>query len=599
MKKIHSIYLVAFIFSVLGIIYQLLIAQALTVLSGNSIVKYSLVIGFYLFASGIGSFLVGKKSLKKIPEVLLKTELLVSLVATISIPVIYFFHIFQRYLVLTPSRQQFFILIFWLVSGVIIVAVGWLKGRELALIIGLSKEHHFKQVNIVLSLDYFGCLAGALIFYFILISQFNLFQIVAISAVANLLTVFIFVIYYFSFSNRRFLSVSVILFILTIAFAVNSATIEQYFLKKFYFRPYEINFSTVFMPNKDVPDIQIFDSPYQQISLTKISAVNPSIYIDTNDYSRDIYLLSRYSRKLFIQPDFPANYLFSLNGNIQSFSGSEELNAEYSVHVPIIANGVPERVLIIGGGNGITAREILKYDQVKEIIQVEIDPEVIRLAKENKIFKTINNDSLNDPRVHVVVDDGFAFLKVNHSRFDAVFIDVQWPYDYNLSRIFSRELFSFVKNRLEPAGFLAIVAIFSPTDTANWEILRNTLSVAGFQTIVPYFTVLEDSNAAAIEFIKKITADLANQGKLIDHQKLLKQYLLEIFLAGHIYAKVQPSVDHLAYQDFNLPLNVLNQQRFDLAFDYSYLSFNPVVESNGVKRVNSIFQPAFYVLFKH
>ncbi|RYZ91339.1 MAG: hypothetical protein EOP06_06990, partial [Proteobacteria bacterium] len=136
-------------------------------------------------------------------------------------------------------------------------------------------------------------------------------------------------------------------------------------------------------------------------------------------------------------------------------TNTERIYHDTIVHGSInLAKSVPEHVLIIGGGDGLMVRELLKYPEIKSIKLIELDPAMIDLAKNYKPLRDINGRSLEDKRVTVVTADGFSYLQRSRESFDAIFIDLPHPLSIDLSRLYSVEFYSFVKARLKLSGFM-------------------------------------------------------------------------------------------------------------------------------------------------
>ena len=178
-----------------------------------------------------------------------------------------------------------------------------------------------------------------------------------------------------------------------------------------------------------------------------------------------------------------------LNGDLQFSSLDEHRYTEALVH-PALARD-PERVLILGGGDGLAAREVLRHPSVREVVQVELDPAVIALATTR--LGTLNDRALEDPRVRVVVADAFRWLREDRGpRFDAVVVDLPDPDTPPLARLYSTEFYGLVAQVLQPGG-LVVVQAGSPysTPTAFWRTVSTVasagLAVAPYHVHVPSF----------------------------------------------------------------------------------------------------------------
>jgi spermidine synthase len=136
-------------------------------------------------------------------------------------------------------------------------------------------------------------------------------------------------------------------------------------------------------------------------------------------------------------------------------------------------------VLILGGGDGLAAREVLRHPSVRQVVQVELDPAVIELATTR--LAPLNDGALSDPRVDVVVDDAFRWLRGPEAEdFDAVIVDMPDPDTPVLGRLYSTEFYGLVAAALAPDG-LVVVQAGSPysTPTAYWRTV-STVASAGF-----------------------------------------------------------------------------------------------------------------------
>jgi spermidine synthase len=171
-----------------------------------------------------------------------------------------------------------------------------------------------------------------------------------------------------------------------------------------------------------------------------------------------------------------------LDGDLQFSSLDEHRYTEALVH-PVLA-GDPERVLVLGGGDGLAAREALRHPSVREVVQVELDPAVLELARTR--LADLNGHALADPRVQVVTADAFTWLREPAARdFDAVVVDMPDPDTPALGRLYSTEFYGLVRAALAPGGLVSVQA-GSPysTPTAYWRTV-STLASAGL-AVTPY-----------------------------------------------------------------------------------------------------------------
>lgn len=165
-----------------------------------------------------------------------------------------------------------------------------------------------------------------------------------------------------------------------------------------------------------------------------------------------------------------------LDGDLQFSSLDEHRYTEALVH-PALARD-PERVLILGGGDGLAAREVLAQPSVRTLVQVELDPAVLALARTR--LAALNDGALTDPRVELVVADAFRWLRERTGEgFDAVIIDLPDPDNATLARLYSTEFYGLAATALAPGGLLTVQA-GSPysTPTAYWRTV-STVASAG------------------------------------------------------------------------------------------------------------------------
>jgi len=146
-----------------------------------------------------------------------------------------------------------------------------------------------------------------------------------------------------------------------------------------------------------------------------------------------------------------------LDGKLQSAAADEALYHEPLVHLPAIAHGGPRRVLILGGGEGATAREALAWRTVEEVVMVDIDGEVVEACREH--LPTMHQGAFEDPRLRLVVGDALAFLASTEARWDLVVSDLSEPVASGPSfRLFTKEHFEDVRRVLAPGGVFVLQA---------------------------------------------------------------------------------------------------------------------------------------------
>lgn len=144
-----------------------------------------------------------------------------------------------------------------------------------------------------------------------------------------------------------------------------------------------------------------------------------------------------------------------LDGEVQSFEADEHVYHESLVHPAMTLHPGPRRVLVIGGGEGATLREVLRHASVEQAVMIDLDPQVIAAAREH--LPSFHQGSFNDPRARLEFGDGRAFIERCTDDFDAIIIDVTNPIEGGPSyRLFTVEFYGAVRQRLRPGGVVAI-----------------------------------------------------------------------------------------------------------------------------------------------
>ena len=147
-----------------------------------------------------------------------------------------------------------------------------------------------------------------------------------------------------------------------------------------------------------------------------------------------------------------------LDGKIQVSEKDEYIYHELLVHPAMVTHPDPEKVLIIGGGDGFILREVLKYDNVKEITVIDIDKKVIDITK--KYMHEESSCLFDDVRVLIKYTDGRKFLEVNKEKYDVIITDLSEPLEEGASTLlFTREFYSAVSKALKKGGIASVHAI--------------------------------------------------------------------------------------------------------------------------------------------
>ena len=418
-----------FIAGLCSIIYELLISTTSAYFLGNSVKQFSLTIGIYMAAMGLGSFL-SKFVHARLLLVFIGVELALGLVGGLSVPILYYS--FEQL-----SRPYY--------SGLMIAlttVIGILTGFEVPLLIRVMKQYYPLKENLanVLSVDYLGALIATLIFPFLMLPYFGIFRTSLLFGLLNLSLGYVILLFFSQYldkTTKGFIQVSLVgipaVFVALLAFA--GPILQRWDDQAFTHRI-----------------IHSQQTPYQHLVLTRNKA--------------DIRLY--------------------INRIIQFSSVDEYRYHESLALVPLQLAPYTKNVLVLGGGEGLLARELLKDPAVERITIVDLDQAVFDLAAQNPYLRKLNKESLQHPKVSTITTDASVFLQENDQLYDLIIADLPDPSNEEVARLYSTFFFKLVRNNLTPHGLFATQAS-SPfhTNAAFWCIYE-TLKASGFARVVPY-----------------------------------------------------------------------------------------------------------------
>ncbi len=387
-----------FVIAICGLVYELLVSTLSSYLLGDSVYQFSLVIGLFMTSMGIGAWL-SRFIDGELAKQFIRLQLLVGLLGGLSAPLLFFaFAVIGNY---TP-------LLF-----IVVILLGSLLGIEIPLIIRILKEHFPLKTNVsnVFTADYIGALIAALLFPLVLMPQLGLMQsglfIGTINATVALLALLVFRDE-ITQSRSLFITNIILLTALLFGFFASSSFVST-------------------MENRLYQD--------------KV------IYAEDTKYQQRIVLTNRGKRLRFY-----------INGALQFDSFDEYRYHESLIHPVMSLVKSPENILILGGGDGLAARELLKYPEVKKITLIDLDPAVTQLFKNKPSLQEINQGSLNNPKVHIKNQDAWKYLEADQQLYDVIIIDLPDPNNISLSRLYSNVFYQLVKQHLSQAGAIVTQA---------------------------------------------------------------------------------------------------------------------------------------------
>ena len=258
-------------------------------------------------------------------------------------------------------------------------------------------------------------------------------------------------------------------------------------------------------------------------SLTKLAESelfqDKIIYAKSSSYQRIVVTRGRTGFGLF------------LNGNLQFNSFDEYRYHEALVHPAMISfEGDPKRILVLGGGDGLAVREVLKYKSVEKVTLVDLDPAITKLALDLPLLADLNNNALKDERVEIINADAFVWLDDNKLEpFDVAIVDFPDPNNFALGKLYSTRFYKLLKAKLKPNSSLAIQST-SPLYARNsfWCIAK-TLESVGFsvnpyQTTVPSFGIWGYVLAKQTDFKKPTEIPKDLQLKFLDSASMSSMF---------------------------------------------------------------------------
>lgn len=423
------------IISICALVYELIIATLSSYLLGDSVTQFSFTIGFFLFAMGVGALLSRRIQSAEV-RWFVTVEILTGIFGGVSAALLY--------AVFTLGEESYYYLTMLLVT----LAVGICIGLEIPLLtrIVAHRADLSKALADILSLDYLGALVGSLAFPVILLPLLGVTQTAFIMGLLNVLVAGLCLNLFRGRIAARWRTR------LTIGWAIALALMIA---------------GTIFSAN--------FVHAFEQQLYSDVI-----IHRQQTTYQRIIITRNNEDVRLF------------LDGNLQLSSRDEYRYHEVLVHPVMSAARSRETVLVLGGGDGAVARELLKYDDVERIIIVDLDPEVTQLARTSLLLRKINQDSLDDPRVTVINDDAYRYLEQSSDVYPVVIIDLPDPNNESLSKLYSQQFYRLLRQHISPDGAFVTQAT-SPyfVREAFWTI-ANTIAASDFQvlplrTYVPSF----------------------------------------------------------------------------------------------------------------
>jgi len=414
-----------------GLVYELaLIAQG-SYLLGDSITQASVVLSIMVFAMGVGA-LLAKPLQRRAAVSFVVVELALAGLGGLSVLGLY--------------AAFAWLDLYWPTLVAVAPVLGLLIGAEIPLLMALlqriRRQEAGSAVADLFAADYIGALLGGLAFPFLLLPLLGQIRGALVVGVVNAVAGCGLVLGVFRGSlppaarRASWGAGAAVIALLAGAFAV-SERFEGTARQQLY----------------DAPIVYAERSRYQEIVITESVGLR----------GRDVRLF--------------------LNGDLQFSSVDEYRYHEALVH-PAMA-GRHDRVLILGGGDGLAAREVLRYPDVRKLVEVELDPAMIRLAGTDPRLTALNRHAMADPRMRVVDADAFGWLRGNVGPYDVVIIDMPDPDAASTAKLYSVEFYGMARRALAEHGRLVVQASSPYFAPATFSCVLSTVGAAGL-AVTPY-----------------------------------------------------------------------------------------------------------------
>jgi spermidine synthase len=318
----------------------------------------------------------------------------------------------------------------------IVIVTGTLVGLELPLLMRILKDkiEFTDLVSRIFTFDYIGALFASLLFPLLFIPYFGLLRTSFFFGLLNVVVAWV--------VARRFKND-----IRQYKHLIASALICTVLLTAGFIYSNKL---TDFAEALTYPDKIVYSksSPYQRIVLTK----------NESDW------------RLF------------LNGNLQFSSADEYRYHEALIHPGLAQLTNPKNVLVLGGGDGLAVREILKYNSIEKITLVDLDKSVTEMFINNQSLSNLNNNSLTSPKVSIVNQDAFVWIRNQKDLFDFIVVDFPDPSNYSLGKLYTTAFYSEVFKTLSASGLLVVQSTSPYVARNSFWIIDVTLRQSGFAT---------------------------------------------------------------------------------------------------------------------
>lgn len=452
--KGRGIYLKLAIFAtgISGLVSEFILSTLASYFIGDTIIQWTLVLSLMLFAMGLGSH-VSKRVKNHLLLSFLGIEFVLSLLISFSPILVY----------LIAAKTQFIHILIYGMS----LAVGFCIGFEIPLATRLNESYESLDKNIsnILSWDYIGSLIGGLLFAFWGLPYLGITHTAFVFGALNFgAAIVLFVRFKTGISQQQRQWVWTSILGIGVLLSCGYLQSEQIVLHS---------------EQSQYKDKIVYQeqSKYQKITVTQ----------------------------------WKDHYWLYINGNQQLSTFDEFLYHEPMIHPVMSLTPEHQDILIIGGGDGFNVKELLKYEGVKSIKVVDLDPAMTRLGKEFHGLTKYNDKALSDPKVEIINTDGFKYLEAHTAFYDLIIVDLPDAKNLELNKLYSLEFYQLAYKALRPNGHFITQSGSPYYATQAFYCINKTMEQAGFKCLPLHNQVLT----------------LGEWGWIIGSKKLSKSQMLE------------------------------------------------------------------------
>ncbi len=437
-----------------ALIYEMILAATLGLLFGDSIFYFSLTIALFILFMGLGSASARWFQKNSFFNLVMAEIVISALGVSCSSAILLVAGLTKKGILASVT------------AVVLIFTIGFLAGVEIPIIYSITDDTVKKdrRFGYLLFFDYLGALLGAVIFSFILLPKLDLIGSGAFVALLNLIILTFYLFKYgFALRASKMMVVLISFIFLACGWTLLKHDLIQQELDRNIFQ---------IAPTTEIKET--FRTRYQKVTL----ALTPDQDVAEKYKTQIPNEVGAGTRAPWI-----SIYLNNFNQAFSPLGSETDLYHHAFVHPAMVLAGKRENILVLGGGDGLPAKEILKYPEVQNITNVDLDGEWVHFTKTNPLMRAHSFNSLNNPKVHLVVSDAFQWVRQSQEKFDVILVDFPEGIDLPLARSYSLQFLRDLKRLINKGGVISFQVDFF-NNPAYWCVVK-TMMEAGFN-IIPH-----------------------------------------------------------------------------------------------------------------